>query len=175
MISFLRLTDLQNDHTSLRVGQAKERGIITSAYTTLRPSPLVNPQYLYYVLHAYDLIKGFYGMGAGVRQGLNYDEVKTIRIPFPSTDEQNRIVVFLENQITQIDTIIEEAKSSIEEYKQWKASVIFEALTKGIDTSAEMKDSRVEWIGMIPKTSHIIRLRYLVKDYKGRTFGSRLY
>lgn len=170
----LRLTDLQNDHTSLRVGQAKERGIITSAYTTLRPSSLVNPQYLYYVLHAYDLIKGFYGMGAGVRQGLSYDEVKTIRIPFPSTDEQNRIVVFLENQITQIDTIIEEAKSSIEEYKQWKASVIFEALTKGIDTSAEMKDSRVEWIGMIPKTSHIIRLRYLVKDYKAGPFGSSL-
>ena len=42
----LRLTDLQNDHTSLRVGQAKERGIITSAYTTLRPSSMVNPQYL---------------------------------------------------------------------------------------------------------------------------------
>ena len=79
----LRLTDLQNDHTSLRVGQAKERGIITSAYTTLRPTNIVNPQFLYYVLHAYDLIKGFYGMGSGVRQGLNFGEVKAIRVPFP--------------------------------------------------------------------------------------------
>ena len=95
----LRLTDLQNDHTSLRVGQAKECGIITSAYTTLRPSSMVNPQYLYYVLHAYDLIKGFYGMGSGVRQGLNFDEVKTIKVPFPDLSEQNGIVAYLNEQV----------------------------------------------------------------------------
>ena len=114
----LRLTDLQNDHTSLRVGQAQERGIITSAYTTLRPSGFVNPHYLYFVLHAYDLIKGFYGMGAGVRQGLNFDEVKTIKVPFPPIEEQNKLVGFLEDLSVRIDDIIEEAKRSLEEYKQ---------------------------------------------------------
>ncbi len=137
----LRLTDLQNDHTSLRVGQAKERGIITSAYTTLRPSGYINPQYLYYVLHAYDLIKGFYGMGAGVRQGLNFDEVKTIKVPFPPLSEQQAIVAYLDDQVSQIDTIIEEAKGSIEEYKQWKASIIFEGVTKGVAPDIEFKDS----------------------------------
>ena len=71
----LRLTDLQNDHTSLRVGRATEQGIITSAYTTLHPVDYDNSKYLYYILHSFDLIKGFYGMGSGVRQGLNYDEV----------------------------------------------------------------------------------------------------
>lgn len=170
----LRLTDLQNDHTSLRVGQAKERGIITSAYTTLRPSAFVNPQYLYYVLHAYDLIKGFYGMGAGVRQGLNYDEVKAIKVPFPAVEEQRRIVAYLDDQVSQIDSIIEEAKASIEEYKQWKASTIFEAVTKGLSQDAEMKYSGIEWIGDIPKTSRLIRLRYLVQDYKAGPFGSSL-
>lgn len=170
----LRLTDLQNDHTSLRVGQAKERGIITSAYTTLRPASLVNPQYLYYVMHAYDLIKGFYGMGSGVRQGLNYDEVKTIKVPFPTMEEQETIVAFLDNQIEQIDSIIDEAKVSIEEYKKWKESVIFEAVTKGLDSNAEMKDSGIGWIGEIPKTSRVIRLRYLVQDYKAGPFGSSL-
>ena len=170
----LRLTDLQNDHTSLRVGQAKERGIITSAYTTLRPTGHVNPQYLYYVLHAYDLIKGFYGMGSGVRQGLNYDEVKTIKVPFPSLEEQQAIVAYLDEQVSQIDFIIEEAKNSIEEYKGWKASTIFDALTKGITSQVEMKDSGIEWIGLIPKTSRIIRLRYLVQDYKAGPFGSSL-
>ena len=71
----LRLTDLQNDHTSLRVGLAIERGIITSAYTTLRPMDTSNSKYLYYLLHACDLKKGFYGMGSGLRQGLNNSEV----------------------------------------------------------------------------------------------------
>lgn len=170
----LRLTDLQNDHTSLRVGQSTERGIITSAYTTLRPSALVNPRYLYYVLHAYDLIKGFYGMGAGVRQGLNYDEVKTIKVPFPSMQEQTSIVAYLDDQIGQIDSIIAEAQASIEEYKQWKVSVVFEALTKGLNPDTPMKNSGIEWIGMIPKSSRIIRLRYLVQDYKAGPFGSSL-
>lgn len=146
----LRLTDLQNDHTSLRVGQAKERGIITSAYTTLRPSAFVHPQYLYYVLHAYDLIKGFYGMGAGVRQGLNYDEVKAIKVPFPSEEEQRRIVAYLDDKVSQIDSIIKEAKANIEEYKQWKSSTIFEAVTKGIKLDVTYKESHDFRIGKIP-------------------------
>lgn len=146
----LRLTDLQNDHTSLRVGQAKERGIITSAYTTLRPSGLVNPQYLYYVLHAFDLIKGFYGMGSGVRQGLNYDEVKTIKVPFPSLEEQAMIVTCLGDRVSQIDSIITEAKESIEEYKSWKTSVVFETVTKGLNLSSPNKKCRASWIGKIP-------------------------
>ena len=146
----LRLTDLQNDHTSLRVGQAQERGIITSAYTTLRPSGFVNPHYLYFVLHAYDLIKGFYGMGAGVRQGLNFDEVKTIKVPFPPIEEQNKLVGFLEDLSVRIDDIIEEAKRSLEEYKQWKASIVYEAVTKGINHNAKLKDSGEYWVGAIP-------------------------
>lgn len=155
----LRLTDLQNDHTSLRVGQAKERGIITSAYTTIRPSAFVNPQYLYYVLHAYDLIKGFYGMGAGVRQGLNYDEVKAIKVPFPSVEEQRRIVAYLDDRVSQIDSIIEEERASIEEYKQWKKSVIFEAVTKGLNRNVTMKDSEISWIGDVPASWNIRKIK----------------
>lgn len=170
----LRLTDLQNDHTSLRVGQAKERGIITSAYTVLRPSSMVNPQYLYYVMHAYDLIKGFYGMGSGVRQGLNYDEIKTLKVPFPKMKEQETIVAFLDKKVEQIDSIIDEAKASIAEYKKWKEAVIFETVTKGLNFNTEFKDSGIEWIGKIPKTSRVIRLRYLVQDYKAGPFGSSL-
>ena len=163
----LRLTDLQNDHTSLRVGQAKERGIITSAYITLRPANIVNPQFLYYVLHAYDLIKGFYGMGSGVRQGLNFDEVKAIRVPFPPVSEQSAIVDYLDDQISQIDSIIAEAKTSIEEYKQWKASIIFETVTKGLDANVEMRNSGTEF-GSVPNNWQVIRLKNIACEiFKG--------
>ena len=147
----LRLTDLQNDHTSLRVGQAKERGIITSAYTTLRPSSMVNPQYLYYVMYAYDLIKGFYGMGSGVRQGLTYDEVKTIKVPFPLRDEQDVIVLYLNKQVDQIDALIEKSKENIDDLKKWRTSIICESVTKGIDYSVSMKKSVIEGIDFIPE------------------------
>ena len=109
----LRLTDLQNDHTSLRVGLATERGIITSAYTTLRPVDTRTSKYLYYLIHAFDLKKGFYGMGSGVRQGLNYSEVKELRVVIPECDEQEAITKFLDKECARIDAIIDEAKSSI--------------------------------------------------------------
>lgn len=164
----LRLTDLQNDHTSLRVGRATERGIITSAYTTLRPISKDSSKYLYYLLHAFDIKKGFYGMGSGVRQGLNYDEVKELRVIIPSsTAEQSAIATYLDDQCTKIDALIAEAKASIEEYKQWKASLIFEAVTKGLDSNAEMKDSGVEWIGKMPKEWGIARLKTLFSFSKG--------
>ena len=162
----LRLTDLQNDHTSLRVGQAKERGIITSAYTTLRPSSLVNPQYLYYVLHAYDLIKGFYGMGAGVRQGLNYDEVKMIKVPFPSLADQERMAGFLDEQVSQIDSIIDETRDMVESYKAWKAAIIAETVL-GMGKGHEMKRSGVEWVDQIPTKWDVVRLKALFSFGKG--------
>ena len=59
----LRLTDLQNDKKSLRVGLVKEKGIITSAYVGLLPNSKIIPDYLYYLLHSYDISKVFYGLG----------------------------------------------------------------------------------------------------------------
>ena len=170
----LRLTDLQNDHTSLRVGLATERGIITSAYTTLRPIDTSNSKYLFYLLHAFDLKKGFYGMGSGVRQGLNYAEVKELRVVLPSQDEQNAIVRFLDNQCGQIDSIIEEAKSSIAEYKKLREAVIFEAVTRGIKHREKTKDSGIKWIGEISESFSITRMRYIVSEYKAGPFGSSL-
>lgn len=170
----LRLTDLQNDHTSLRVGLATERGIITSAYTTLRPIDTSNSKYLYYLLHAFDLKKGFYGMGSGVRQGLNYAEVKELRVVLPSQDEQNAIVRFLDNQCGQIDSIIEEAKSSVAEYKKLREAVIFEAVTRGIKHREKTKDSGIKWIGEISESFSITRMRYIVSEYKAGPFGSSL-
>ena len=146
----LRLTDLQNDHTSLRVGLAEERGIITSAYLTIRNRNNFCPKYLYYYLHSFDIAKGFYGMGAGVRQGLNWDGVKWLKILAPSVPEQERIAAFLDAECAEIDAVLEKTRASIEEYKKLKQAVITQAVTKGIRGDRPMKDSGIEWIGDIP-------------------------
>lgn len=170
----LRLTDLQNDHTSLRVGRATEQGIITSAYTTLHPVDYDNSKYLYYILHSFDLKKGFYGMGSGVRQGLNYDEVKTLKVPLPPKATQQRIAEYLDSRCAQIDSIIEESKKSIEEYKAWKQSVIFEAVT-GKNLNCKKKDSGIEWIGEIPEGWEVRKLKYILENnLKVGPFGSQL-
>ena len=163
----LRLTDLQNDHTSLRVGLATERGIITSAYTTLRPKNPKSAKFLYYLIHSFDIRKGFYGMGSGVRQGLNYDEVKKLKLPIPFVGEQEAIADYLDSEIVRIDSIISEAKASIEEYKAWKASIIYEAVTKGLDPNVEMKDSGIDIIGNMPDHWTVCRLKYLCNVMTG--------
>ena len=174
----LRLTDLQNDWESLRVGLSPERGIITSAYVTLRPSATVFPAYLYYAIHAYDLIKGFYGMGAGVRQGLNYSEVKMVKVPFPSFEEQRAIASYLDGQCAQIDEYIAEAQLSIDDYKQWKSAAIFDAITKGLDPDVPMKDCGIDWIGMIPtnwRLCPIKRLTTKIGSGKTPSGGAEVY
>lgn len=163
----LRLTDLQNDHTSLRVGLSKERGIITSAYVTLRNYSKNVPKYLYYYLHSYDIAKGFYGMGAGVRQGLNWEGLKHLKVLAPMPQEQHLISAYLDRQCALIDSVIEKTKASIEEYKKLRQAVITQAVTKGVRGDRAMKDSGIEWIGEIPEGWNIIRLKSLFDFRKG--------
>lgn len=163
----LRLTDLQNDHTSLRVGLVPERGIITSAYLTLRNQSENLPRYLYYYLHTFDICKGFYGMGAGVRQGLNWEGLKLLKITLPSVEEQKKITIFLDRTCSEIDAVIEKTKATIEEYKKLKQAVITDAVTKGIRGDRSMKDSGISWVSSIPADWNIKRLKTMFGFGKG--------
>ena len=161
----LRLTDLQNDHKSLRVGLATERGIVTSAYLTIRNRSESLAKYLYYYLHSFDVAKGFYGMGAGVRQGLNWDGIKWLKILSPSVPEQQRIVSFLDTECDRIDAVIEQTRTSIGEYKKLKQSVITRTVTKGIRHDRQMKDSGIPLIGDIPAEWTVQRIKNVAEIY----------
>lgn len=126
----LRLTDLQNDHTSLRVGIAEERGIVTSAYVSIFCKvQIIKPKYLYYTLHTFDICKGLYGLGSGVRQGLNFEGIKKLLILFPPELEQKEIVDYLDQKCAGIDRIIAHKQSKIEKLNQYKKSLIYEYVT----------------------------------------------
>lgn len=167
----LRLTDLQNDQKSLRVGLAPERGIITSAYLTIRNRSNSLSEYLYYYLHAFDISKGFYGMGAGVRQGLNWDGIKWLQILTPSVSEQKQIANFLDDECARIDAIIEQTRATVEEYKKLKQSIITQAVTKGIRPNRRMKDSGIEWIGEIPDDWDISNLGAISENLRNGYVG----
>ena len=126
----LRLTDLQNDHKSLRVGIAKEKGIITSAYLTLRNQTNKIAKYFYYLLHSFDIAKGFYGMGAGVRQGLNWNEVRSLRMIAPKDiSEQQQIADYLDQKCSEIDNLITKKEQLVVELEAYKKSLIYEVVT----------------------------------------------
>lgn len=125
----IRPTDLQNDKRSLRTGLVKEQGIITSAYIDLRPQDNVNSKYYHYLLHSYDIIKVFYNMGNGVRQGLNFSEFAKLLLLEPTTVEQQQIADYLDTQCSEIDTLIADKKRQLDILADYKKSLIYEYVT----------------------------------------------
>jgi len=144
-----RLTDLQNDQRSLRSAIVLERGIITSAYISIRPTA-VSPPFMNYLMRAYDTQKVFYAMGGGLRQSLKFEDLRRIPLVLPSPSEQAEIVAFLDRETTRIDSLIEKKILFIELLKEKRQAVITKAVTKGLDPSVPMKDSGVKWLGDIP-------------------------
>lgn len=135
----LRLTDLQNDHKSLRTGISKERGIITSAYLTIRNKSDNNAEYIQLFLHAFDLAKGFYNIGAsGVRQCLNWDIIKTLKILIPPIEEQKRIVSAIKAEYQRIEKSKEEIHKQIELLQEYRTRLISDVVTGQIDVRDEV-------------------------------------
>lgn len=96
----------------------------------------------------------------------NIDFIRNMKVPLPPLSEQTKIARFLDKKYAQIDSIIEESKKSIEEYKSWKQSMIFEAVT-GKNLSCKKKNSGIEWISEIPEKWEVQRLKSYFNFKKG--------
>jgi len=160
----MRLTDLQNDKRSLRVGLVKEFGIITSAYVCLEIIQELEISFAYSLLHSYDLTKIFYSLGGGVRQSMNYEDLKRLPILCPPLEEQKQIATFLDRATTEIDQIIEQQKQLITLLEEERTTVISHAVTKGLYPSVPMKDSGIEWLGEIPKHWELKKIKHVVHE-----------
>lgn len=90
---------------------------------------------------------------------INNQRLLNCYIPAPRFHTQQHIALFLNEQCTKIDSIIEKIKATVEEYKRLKQAIITQAVTKGIRGDRPMKDSGIGWIGEIPADWHISRLK----------------
>jgi type I restriction enzyme S subunit len=163
----IRGTDLQNDVTSLRTGLAKDHGIITSAYINLRPKPNAYAEFLHYLLHSYDVKKVFYGLGSGLRQNLSYVDFKYLTIPLPSLPEQRAIVAFLDDKCAKIDGAVKIKEDQIALLRERRQIIIQEAVTRGLNPAAPMKDSGIDWIGQIPAHWEVKKASWYFAARKG--------
>jgi len=167
----LRLTDLQNDKRSLRVGLARENGIITSAYLTLRLKNLESSDsYMYYLLHTYDICKVFYNFGGGVRQGGTWSDIYKMELLIPPCNEQQKIADYLDKKIAQLDRAKRLLEKQIQKLKDYRASLIYETVTKGLDKTVPMKDSGIDWIGQVPEGWKIGRVKDAFKLRSEKNF-----
>ena len=90
----------------------------------------------------------------------------------PPKSVRDAITTYLDTQCAKIDEIIAQAKASIEDYKQWKASIIYEAVTKGLDPNVEMKESGVPWIGKCPYHWAVSAMKTAIDILPGYAFPS---
>lgn len=150
---------------------SKVYGVISPAYINLKANKNYYHVFYDYYFKTQYWAMAFFAHGKGVsydnRWTLSTETLMNYYIPVPSLHEQKKIADFLDSKVTQIDKIISETKASIENYKEYKQSVITEAVTKGLDKNVPMKDSGVEWIGDIPSEWEIIKLKKTFSFGKG--------
>ena len=151
----IRPTDLQNDQNSLRFGLSRHRGIITSAYLCFLTSKRIIPEYGYLLLHSYDLMKIFYGLGSGLRQNLGWTDFKHLPCTTPPLPEQTAIVRFLDHADRRIRRYIRAKQKLIALLEEQKQALIHQAVTGRIDVRTGQpypayKPSGVEWLGDVP-------------------------
>ena len=135
----LRLTDLQNDHKSLRVGLSTQEGIITSAYLAIEAFTGILPKYLYFLLHSIDVKKVFYSMGNGLRQSLNWTELRKLKCIVPPIFEQQVIVDYIEAKLSKIDSCIADLQAEIDYLKEFKQRLISDVVTGQICVAEPQK------------------------------------
>lgn len=148
------------------VGKCNYFGCVSPVYYVFKPKNGENIDFLNYIFQLTQFQKELRKYANGIleiRLRVSSNDILKRQIAFPSEKEQQRIVTFLDEKTAKIDQLIEIENKQIEKLKEYKQAVITEAVTKGLDKSAPMKDSGVEWIGEIPENWGIQKILYQLK------------
>lgn len=135
-------------------GISEYDGSVSLINTILTPRNRMNPKFYNWLFHSERFADEFYRWGHGIVDDLwttRWQEMKRISIVVPPLSEQQAIADFLDKKCSEIDELISLQEKIIEELKAYKQSVITEAVTKGLNPDAPVKDSGIEWIGKIPE------------------------
>lgn len=158
-------------------------GVISPAYSNLRAknAQTVVPKFYDYYFKTQYWLMAMFAHGKGVsfdnRWTLNNDSLRSYEIPVLSYLSQKRIVQKIQSEEQKVDALIANQQAQIEKLKAYKQSLITEVVTHGLDPDAPMKDSGVEWIGMIPQGWTLTLVRYIGSlqngiSKSGEAFGS---
>lgn len=150
-------------------------GSVSLINTILTPRGEMNPDYYNWLFHTEQFADEFYKWGHGIVDDLwttRWQEMKSIMIVSPPVNHQKAIADYLDDRCAKIDTIIAEAKTSIEEYKELKQAVIYDAVTKGLDKNADMKDSGIPAIGKVNEKFKIAKIGELQEGLTDGTHGT---
>lgn len=143
------------------VGYCSYFGCVSPVYYVFKNFKNGNLKYINYIFQTTEFQKCLRQFSNGIleiRQRVSAKTILNQDFFFPTLDEQNMIVEYLDNKCTQIDTIIAKEQSVIEKLQEYKRAIITNAVVKGLDITAETADSGIEWIDSIPSHWKIKKL-----------------
>lgn len=142
-------------------------GVCSSEFLVLAPSDEVAPAYLNATMLMQEFIDAVDASTFGAKMPrADWGFIGQQRLPLPPTEEQQAIADYLDAETARIDTLIHEKDELIGLLREWRQSVIAEAVTKGLDKIAVMKPSDVPWLGDVPSHWDVVPLRYLSRGVK---------
>ena len=141
-------------------------GVVSPAYQVFYAIDKIDEGYYKYLFKDREFINKMNSYTMSLRDGKNiaYADFGNTYIPYPTYEEQKKIADFLDKKCSEIDTLTSDIQKQIDTLEQYKKSVITEAVTKGLNPDAEMKDSGVEWIGRIPVSWEIKKVKYVCEN-----------
>jgi type I restriction enzyme, S subunit len=139
------------------IAMSEYEGIVSPAYFVYQPEPkmfdIAYPKYIHYLLRNPMYIAQYLRQSKGIRVNqwdLDPNEFQRIELLLPDKDEQIKIFQFLDHETAKIDTLIDKQQQLITLLKEKRQAVISHAVTKGLNPTAPMRDSGVEWLGEVP-------------------------
>jgi type I restriction enzyme S subunit len=157
------------EETPRCVGLSDFDGMITGAYTVMQVGSKFNKRFLYYFYLNVDKDKRLRPLYTGLRNTISKDNFFAFKAFVPPLPEQTAIAAFLDNKTAKIEGAITQKEKMIALLKERKQIIIQNAVTKGLDPNAKMKDSGVEWIGEIPDVWEVKRLKFLLNELNIRS------
>jgi len=149
------------DVTPRTIGYVEEDGMMTGAYTRLIPQKGVHSKYFYYYFLVLDFNKELLHLCTGLRNSLSKPIFWSMKSSLPDFHEQEKIAKYLDNKLTLLDKVIERKEKLIILLKEKRLANIDNAVTKGLNRNATLIESGIPWIGKIPETWQIKKLKYL--------------
>ena len=138
-------------------------GFGTTELIVARPLPGHSQDFLYWLFTSAPFRKFGEGSmyGAGGQKRVPDDFVRDFRVALPPPDEQAVIAAFLDRETGKIDALVEAQRQLIDLLKEKRQAAITRAVTKGLDPTVPMADSRISWLGRVPAHWDVKRLRFI--------------
>jgi type I restriction enzyme S subunit len=144
-------------------------GLVSPDYAVYIPTERIHLPYLELLLRTQYYITEFRKKTTGVAIGLTRlytDGLFGISAIYPPIAEQEKIVSYLESKTSKIDAYVADKEKEIQLLQELKQKTIAEAVTKGLNPYAKMKDSGISWIGEIPEHWETRRAKFMFKKNK---------